>query len=105
MFWKSKQFFMILSFWVLAPVNVNILERHTVCTFSPEDGDSLFLRNAGIYRRVYTAPKPRRTVLSSSSLLLKHQITEFFLSSRVTELSACTGLKTVYLVFLLFFGL
>jgi hypothetical protein len=29
--------------------------------FSPEDGDSIFLRNVGIYRRVYTAPKPRRT--------------------------------------------
>jgi hypothetical protein len=27
----------------------------------PEGGDSMFLRNVGIYRRVYTAPKPRRT--------------------------------------------
>jgi hypothetical protein len=26
--------------------------------FSPEDGDSMFLRNVGNYRRVYTAPKP-----------------------------------------------
>jgi hypothetical protein len=31
--------------------------------FSPEDRDSMFLRNVGIYQRVYTAPKPR----SSSS--------------------------------------
>jgi hypothetical protein len=28
--------------------------------FSPEDGESMFLRNVGIYRRVCTAPKPRR---------------------------------------------
>jgi hypothetical protein len=35
--------------------------------FSPEDGDSMLLRNVGIYRRVYTAPKPRRT----SCLLLR----------------------------------
>jgi hypothetical protein len=31
--------------------------------FSPEDRGSVLLRNVGIYRRVYTAPKPR---LSSS---------------------------------------
>jgi hypothetical protein len=28
--------------------------------FSPEEGDSTFLRNVGIYRRAYTAPKSRR---------------------------------------------
>jgi hypothetical protein len=28
---------------------------------NPEDGDSMFLRNFGIYLRFYTAPKPRRT--------------------------------------------
>jgi hypothetical protein len=27
----------------------------------PEDGDSMFLRNVGIYRRVYKALKPRTT--------------------------------------------
>jgi hypothetical protein len=32
--------------------------------FSPEDGDRMFLRNVGIYRRVHTAPKPRRTTSS-----------------------------------------
>jgi hypothetical protein len=31
---------------------------------SPEDVDSVFPRNAGFYRRVYTVPKPRRTWLS-----------------------------------------
>jgi hypothetical protein len=30
-----------------------------------EDGDSMFLRNVGIYQLVYTAPKPRR--ISSTS--------------------------------------
>jgi hypothetical protein len=34
--------------------------------FSPEDGVSMFLRNVGIYRRAYTAPKPKRTTSSSS---------------------------------------
>jgi hypothetical protein len=29
--------------------------------FSPEDGDSMILRNVGTYLRFYTAPKPRRT--------------------------------------------
>jgi hypothetical protein len=28
---------------------------------SPEDGDSMFHQNAGIYRQVYTASQPRRT--------------------------------------------
>jgi hypothetical protein len=51
---------MMRFFWVLAPC------RHTVSIFSPEDGDSIFLRNVGIYRRVYTAPKPRRIASSSS---------------------------------------
>jgi hypothetical protein len=34
-------------------------EREMV--LDPEDGDSMFLRNVGIYRRVYMAPNPRRT--------------------------------------------
>jgi hypothetical protein len=32
--------------------------------FSFEDGNSMFLWNVGIYRRVYTASKPRRTSTS-----------------------------------------
>jgi hypothetical protein len=32
---------------------------------SPEDGENIFLRNVGIYRRVYTAPKPTRTASST----------------------------------------
>jgi hypothetical protein len=30
----------------------------------PEDGSNMFLRNVGIYWRVYTAAKPRRTTPS-----------------------------------------
>jgi hypothetical protein len=43
--------------------------------FSLEDGDSMFIRNVGIYRRVYTAPNSRRTSPSSAvktSNLIKH---------------------------------
>jgi hypothetical protein len=35
--------------------------------FSPEDGDSTFLRNVGMYLSLYTASKPRTTALPSSS--------------------------------------
>jgi hypothetical protein len=48
---------MMLFFWVLTPCRP--------LPFSPEDGDSMFLRNVSIYRRVYTAPKPRRALSSS----------------------------------------
>jgi hypothetical protein len=44
--------------------------------FSPEDGGIVFLRNVGIYRRGYTAPKPRRTS-SSSSPPWKPQISHY----------------------------
>jgi hypothetical protein len=47
--------------------------------FSPEDRDSMLLRNVGIYRRVYTAPKPRIT--SSSSPPWKTQISQVLFSS------------------------
>jgi hypothetical protein len=47
---------MMMMFWVLAPHRL---------VFSPKDGDSMFLRNVGIYRQVYMAPKPRRTLSST----------------------------------------
>jgi hypothetical protein len=37
------------------------LARHCNIHFGSEDGDSTFLRNVGIYRRIYTTPKPRIT--------------------------------------------
>jgi hypothetical protein len=49
----------------LSSVEANVSEKHTVSIFSPEDGDRIFLQN-GIYRQVYTVPKPRRTASSSS---------------------------------------
>jgi hypothetical protein len=44
--------------------NATVSEIETVCVFSPEDGDIMFLRNVGICHRVYTAPKPKRTSCS-----------------------------------------
>jgi hypothetical protein len=29
--------------------------------FSPEDGESMFLQNAGVYLQIYMALKPRKT--------------------------------------------
>jgi hypothetical protein len=39
--------------------------------FSPEDGDSMFLRNIGIYLRVYTASQSRRTSSTSPPWILR----------------------------------
>jgi hypothetical protein len=51
-------------------IDTNVSEKNTPFFraegTSPEDGDSIFLRNVGIYRRVYTVPKLRRTASSSS---------------------------------------
>jgi hypothetical protein len=50
-------------FWVLAPCKLagrcQRFGEHIVSIFRAEDGDVMFLQNVGIYRRVYTAPKPR----------------------------------------------
>jgi hypothetical protein len=63
----------MLFFWVLSPCRPvgsfqSLGEIYCLhlqgSIFSPEDGDIMFLRNVAIYRRVYTAPKPRRTSLS-----------------------------------------
>lgn len=50
------------GFWLSVdlPVEVNLPEKHVICNLSPEDAGSLSLRNVGMYRRVYTASKPRR---------------------------------------------
>jgi hypothetical protein len=44
-----------VRFEVLAAVRI------ITTLLSPEDGSSILLRNAGIYRRVYTASKPTRS--------------------------------------------
>jgi hypothetical protein len=58
---------MMMFFWVLVPCR--LISRYkrfgeTYCLHlqgCPEDGDRMFLQNAGIYQQVYIAPKPRRT--------------------------------------------
>jgi hypothetical protein len=52
----------------------------------PEDGDSMFFRNVGIYRRVYKALKPRR-IISSSKPPWKPEI-----SRDLTEFLGCSVL-------------
>jgi hypothetical protein len=50
---------MMLFFWVLTPCRfVGICQRfgETYSIFRAEEADSMFLRNVGIYRRIYTAP-------------------------------------------------
>jgi hypothetical protein len=56
---------MMLLFWALAPCR---LGGRYWRAFSPEDGDSMFLRNIGIQLRVYTAPKSRRRTSNTSFL-------------------------------------
>jgi hypothetical protein len=50
---------MLMMIWVLVPCGlVGTYQRFGIST---EDGDIMFLRNAGTYQLVYTVPKPRRT--------------------------------------------
>jgi hypothetical protein len=56
---------MMFFFRVLALCRlVSGSEKITVSIFRAEDRDSMFLRNVDIYRRVCTAPKPRRRTSS-----------------------------------------
>jgi hypothetical protein len=58
--------------------------------FSPEDGNSMFLWNVGIYWRVYTVPQPRRTSSSSSSSLpWRPQISQLGLASKIQFAAIC----------------
>jgi hypothetical protein len=63
------QLIMIMFFWVLAPYRL-------VST-----GDSMFLRNDGIYRRVYTAPKLRSSSSSPHEILKSYKDTETLITS------------------------
>jgi hypothetical protein len=40
-------------------VDANVSEKHTVSILSPEAGGNIYLRNIGVYLRVYTALKQR----------------------------------------------
>jgi hypothetical protein len=109
---------MMMFFWVLRrvdwSVDANVSEKHTVSTFraevawrdlyrvrgregstsqhrhfSPEDGDSIFLRNVGIYRRIYTTPNPEEhhllTAVKTSNLPNLYIHTEIELRSYVVN--------------------
>jgi hypothetical protein len=53
---------MMMTFWVLAPCTLVGRYERSNRHFSPEGGHGTFLLNVGISQRVYTVPKPRRTV-------------------------------------------
>jgi hypothetical protein len=98
----------VMFFWVLAPCKlVSRCQRfgETYCLhlqdgsleygdclksedFSPEDGDSIFLRNFGIYLQIYTLQKLRTTTSRAIMLSKKGHngtaIKEAFFSSVIT---------------------
>lgn len=58
-------------FWVLAPyrfVSRSVFKPDV----SPEDGHTMFLRNFGVYRQIYTAPEPRRTLPAGKCFVCSH---------------------------------
>jgi hypothetical protein len=44
-----------MMIWVVVPYRLIV---------SPEDGDSMFLRNVDIYQRVYTAPQTQNIIVN-----------------------------------------
>jgi hypothetical protein len=64
-----------VGFEVRAEVRITMLLLWVLTSYwSPEDGDGMSLRDVGIYLRVYTASKPRRTTSSSALLSLTWNI-------------------------------
>jgi hypothetical protein len=75
----------LLVLWVATPcepvgrLDTTVSEEHTVSIFSPEDGDSMFLRNFGIYLQVHTVLQPTRPTLTLNQFsysrveLLRHK--------------------------------
>jgi hypothetical protein len=55
------------------PLTLYNTSTSQLCNFSPEDGDSMFLWNIGIYLQNYMAPIPKLTS-TSSALLWEPQI-------------------------------
>jgi hypothetical protein len=62
----------IFSSYLYLQQDLKVWRWHTICTFSPEDGDSMFLRNVGIYLRVHTASQHRITRQSGFRSVLKY---------------------------------
>jgi hypothetical protein len=44
-----------LNLCVNSQAATKVSNKHTVSIFSPEDGDTIFLKNGGIYLQVHTA--------------------------------------------------
>jgi hypothetical protein len=57
---------MMLFLWDLTPRK--LVGGYQLFIFSPEDGNSMFLRSVGIYPRVYTASELKTTTLSHAFL-------------------------------------
>jgi hypothetical protein len=57
--------FILLSSQIILYDRVDVTTTLMLLFFWAEAGESMFLRNVGIYRRVYTAQKPRTTSSSS----------------------------------------
>jgi len=51
------------AMWPCGHVATDVVEELAICSFSPEDGDSMFLRNVEIDLRNHTAPKSK-TILA-----------------------------------------
>lgn len=49
-----------MRFEVFMATRIFFLWAMAQCGFGPEDGVSMLLRNVGIHRQIYTAPKSRR---------------------------------------------
>jgi hypothetical protein len=65
--------------------------KHTVSIFSPEDGDSMFLQNVGLYLQVYMVSQPRSTSSSPPGLFPVGECKEHCLQRlrhRTTEVTA-----------------
>jgi hypothetical protein len=64
----------MLFCWVVMPceliADTSISDKYTVSIISPEDGDSMFFQNTGIW--VYTVPQTRIIALNLSILNSKH---------------------------------
>jgi hypothetical protein len=57
----------MLVFCVLTPCGlVGRYEHFGESNFSPEDGDSMFLRNVGVYLQIHMALLPRRPTMTNS---------------------------------------
>jgi hypothetical protein len=80
--WKKNEKFTSTIFKAEeSEIDFNILQKYTVSTVKAEEVYSKFYRNDGIYRRIYKAPKPITTPLSSSLPWKPHVLTQNIMST------------------------